>query len=162
MSPDEINIINFIAESHILEFQMYIRGHLYLEALLGEMIQRKDSNIKPKTIDTFHKKIIIAEKLMLIDNSEKDLLNSYNQVRNKIAHDFKFKFDFDIFFDLAQKAGIAGVDFSDETIYENKELSQDWYDISGIINEVVVNTFFHLVYRNQELFPDDDVHRFLC
>jgi hypothetical protein len=76
----------------------------------------------------------------------KDYLLMINEIRNNFAHNLGYKFLFEDVYKLVKKAGEVGVDFSDETIFENKELSEEWYGLEGVIQEIFQNTAIDLSF----------------
>lgn len=105
---------------------------------------------------TFSAKIKTLFKNSLISEEEKKLLSNINKHRNKIAHDLNYNLTFDILFNLVLLSVKAKVDFSDHAIYEDKKLSEEWYGIGGIINEIFPNIFFHLFFENKKFFQDNE------
>ena len=73
-----------------------------------------------------------------------------NNVRNNFAHNLGYKFSFSDGFELVKKAGEVGIDFSDETIFENKNLSEQWYGLEGVIQELFQNTAMDLSFTMEE------------
>jgi hypothetical protein len=59
---------------------------------------------------------------------------------------------------LAKLAANGGVDFSDETIYSDRDTSLEWYGIEGIVQEVFQNAAQDLLF----LLDDNSyLHRFV-
>lgn len=163
MTDDHRNIINFISEPSDDNFQLLIRGHLYLEALLSEILQRSCPN--PDALDDvssmFYRKVKIARALGRVSESVERVLLSINRARNKLAHSLDYELKFDAVFELVKEAHAAGIDFSDDTIHRDKALSEKHYGIYGVVNEVVCNTFSQLIWDNEDVFDKDDISRFL-
>ena len=161
---DHRNIIKFISEPTDENFQLFIRGHLYLEALLSEIIER--SYRQPDALNDiasmFYRKVKLVRAVDRISKPEEELLLGINRLRNKLAHKLEFFLSFDDCFQLVLKAHTAGVDFSDDTIHQNRGLSEEYYGIYGVVNEVMCNTFSHLIWKNEDIFSDDDISRFLA
>ncbi len=163
MSADHRNIISYISESVDENFQLFIRGHLYLEALLSEILERSFAH--PESMNdvatTFFGKVKLAHALGKITPEVEGLLLKINGVRNKLAHRLDYKLCFDTAFDLVTNAHRAGIDFSDDAIHEDRGQSERHYGIYGVVNEVICNTFSHLIWHNEDLFSKEDVGRFL-
>ncbi|MPN20022.1 hypothetical protein SDC9_167398 [bioreactor metagenome] len=143
---------------------LFIRGHLYLEALLGEIILR--SYPEPQALNDisvmFYRKVKLVRAVGRLTTEMEDLLLSINTLRNKIAHKLDFGLDFDSVYELILKAHKADIDFSDDMIYLNKDESMKNYGIDLSITELMSNTFSELIYSNEDLFSQDDISRFLC
>jgi hypothetical protein len=164
MVIDRRNIIAFIDEPRDESFQLLIRGHLYLEALLSEIIDR--SYPEPDALDElasmFYRKVKLVRAVGRISSDVEDLLLSINSVRNKLAHKLEYELDFATVFALVTKAHQAGIDFSDDGIHLDKNQSEQHYGLYGVIHEVICNTFSHLIWENEDIFSQEDVDRFLA
>jgi len=163
MTNRKVNIINYISEGVDENFQLFIRGHLYLEALLSEIIDRsyKNPNAINEITSTFYKKVKLVRAVGRISEDVEELLLSINLIRNRLAHKLDFTLNFDIVFELVQKAHSAEIDFSDDQIYLDKAESQSNYGIYGVVNEVMCNIFSHLIWENEDIFTKEDISHFL-
>lgn len=162
---DPRNIINYtIGEAYGEPFQAYIRGHLYIEALLSEVIERsfKNPNALKNVTNSFNNKVKIVRALDRISDSMEDLLLQINSVRNKLAHKLEFTLVFEDVFDLVKKAVGAKVDFSDDNIHLDRDYSELNYGVTGVVAELMSNTFSQIVYENEDMFTNEDIGRFLC
>lgn len=164
MRNDKLNVLNFLGDGNDESFQMFIRGHLYIEALLGEIIERAyvKSKAHVEVSTMFFRKVKLVRAIGRLSESFEELLLSINQVRNRLAHRLDFSLDFGSVFEIAQKAYIAGVDFSDDRIHMYKDISEQDYGITGVISEVITNTFYQLVWNNEDLFSQDEISKLLC
>ncbi len=153
------NIIDFY-NSYDENLIRYIKGHLFLEFAMNTII-KKALTLSTKN-KTFSNKIDLLFENSLLSGNEKDLLKALNKERNEIAHNLNYILTFDILFNLVKLSTEAGVDFSDNTIYENKNLSQEWYGIDGIVNELFPNIFCHLFYENEQYFENNEILKFIC
>lgn len=124
----------------------FINGHLILEALLIQFIKLKSGESEKWEKLNFPNKVVKCIELNFFDQKIGDFLLLINDIRNNYAHNLGYDITFDELFILAQKAGEAGIDFSDETIYLNKKLSKEWYGEEGIIQEVFQNTAIDLSF----------------
>ena len=162
MTPDSPNIIRFITETNDDNFQKFMRGHLYLEALLGEIIERSFST--PAALDRvaamFFNKVKLVRALGRLDDREEELLLAVNAVRNKLAHKLEFSLTFETAFALLSKAQAAGVDFSDDGIFDH-EWAEKNYGVFGVISEVISNTFQHIVWQNEDLLSEQGIGELL-
>lgn len=144
------SISKFMDEKASEELHMLLRGHLYLEWMLAEILRRKMSS--PGSLAAlsmgFYKLVKLLEAMGLLDQAEVELLLALNRLRNKYAHRPGFDLTFDSAFELAELAGKARVDFSDETIYRDKPLSEESYGTYGALHEVIRNTFDHLFWKH--------------
>ncbi len=70
--------------------QIIVRGHLYIEAELIELISESMAMVNPKAIDiadlSFRKKVELAISLGLLKPEEKKSFLELNALRNKVAH----------------------------------------------------------------------------
>lgn len=137
----------------------FIKGHLFLENAMNLILNKVNNTIINQT---FSNKIDILYKYKRIDHKMKTLLKEINLVRNSIAHNLYYEITFDKMFKLAVLSSKAGVIYSDDTIYENKLLSYEWYNVKGIIFELFPNTFSHLLETNDDIFTIDEITRFIC
>ena len=133
-----LNHILSLFENDIMS--AFINGHLILEALIIQLIHLKVEPSEKTFKLNFPDKIKKCFELNIFEQNMCDFLNSINKIRNNYAHNLGYNIDFDELFLLAEMAGKAGVDFSDETIYLNKALSKEWYGEYGIIQEIFQNT----------------------
>lgn len=123
------------------ELGAYISGHLLIESVLVQLIELKmndDDNFDPFDL-SFPNKAGIAKRRGLIDESMEAFLLEMNRIRNRLAHRLGEPINFDLMFRLAKSAYEGGVDFSDDTIHTNRELSCQWYGVQGIIQEIFQN-----------------------
>ncbi|MFB2982322.1 hypothetical protein [Microseira sp. BLCC-F43] len=81
-----------------------------------------------------------------LSDKEGDALKDFNDIRNDFAHILGHQLTFDRVFTLAEKLGDAGFDFSDETIYSNRQLSEEWYGIDGAMIDILNTIFFDLAW----------------
>jgi hypothetical protein len=147
--PNIAHLISLFSDDTISAF---ITGHLVIESLLVQMIDLKLEH--PDEFDTFSlnfpAKTNLCKALGLIDSDMTNFLLEMNTIRNRFAHRLGYSFSFDDAFSFAQAAAKGGVDFSDDSIYTNKENSKEWYDIKGIIQEVFQNTAQYLSFIMEE------------
>lgn len=138
----------------------YIKGHLFIEFAINTILEKAAQKTASKC--TFSKKIDLLFDGNFINESEKNLLKRINYFRNRIAHRLDYTLTFDTVFELVELSAKAGVDYSEETIFRNKKLSEEWYGITGILNELFPNTFCHLLYRNEQYFEDNEIMKYMC
>lgn len=124
----------------------FINGHLIIEALLIQFIEHKIGSTKKLKKLNFPEKVKKCVELNYFDKKIETFLLMINDIRNNYAHNLGYSITFDELFILAQSAGKAGIDFSDETIYLNKEISKEWYGEYGIIQETFQNTAMDLSF----------------
>lgn len=137
----------------------YIKGHLFLEYIMN-IILETSLNVEIGK-QTFNNKIYLLYDNNLINNKEKELLVSINRLRNKIAHILDFEFSFDELFNILKMSAECGVDYSDNTIFRNRKLSEEWYGIDGIINELFPNLFCYLLYKNENYFNNTKIYDYM-
>jgi len=131
----------------------FITGHLGAEFIIDKLILTKisDDSIYDKLRLRFEQKILLLKGFNLISDEELSLLKEINKIRNSFSHRLEFEIDFDKAFELVQLAHKAGIDFSDNTIWSDKELSETWYDIDGVVNEVIANINTHMANKYQDI-----------
>lgn len=126
-----------------------LKGHLVIEALLVELIQLKISNDQPWRWN-FLQKIDWCVKEGYISAQKGVALKAFNDIRNDFAHVLGHQLAFDQVFTVAQQLGEAGFDFSDKTIYTDRELSKHEYGIDGAIIDILNTIFFDLAFTLME------------
>ncbi|OAH98969.1 hypothetical protein A1353_21585 [Methylomonas methanica] len=126
----------------------FMSGHLVIESILVQMLETQ-----PKESDggryfewSFRRKVDASESRGIIGKGTADFLRGLNDVRNRLAHKLDTPITFGEAFELAKLAARGGIDFSDETIYLDREKSEKWYGIEGIIQEVFQNAAQDLLY----------------
>lgn len=120
-----------------------LKGHLVIEALLVEVVQLRLFNDQPWKW-SFPKKVDWCIESGYLSDEEGDAIKGLNDIRNDFAHILGHRLTFDTVFSLAEKLNNAGFIFSDETIYSDQSLSEEWYGIDGAIIEILNTIFFHL------------------
>ena len=132
-------------------------GHLVIESILVQMLETQ-----PKEDDegryfdwSFRRKVDASESRGIIDKDTADFIRGLNNIRNRLAHKLDTPISFDEVFDLAKLAAQGGIEFSDSTIYLDRDKSEKWYGVKGIIQEVFQNAAQDLLY-----YLDDDSYIF--
>lgn len=128
----------------------FMTGHLIIESLLIQLLILKNGEDDKLLKTNFPQKVKLCVLNSLIKKDMAEYLLMINNVRNNFAHNLGYKFLFDDVFELVKKAGQVGIDFSDETIFENKSLSNEWYGLKGIIQELFQNTAMDLSFLVEE------------
>lgn len=134
------------------ELGAFLAGHLLLESVLVQLIELKlsdEDNIQPFDL-SFPNKVTLALNRDLIKQSMANFLFEMNRIRNRLAHRLGEPITFDMLFDLVKIAYEGGVDFSDNTIYQDRELSLEWYGTEGIIQEIFQNAAQDLSFIMEE------------
>ncbi len=122
----------------------FINGHLIIEALLVQFIEHKNGRDEKLSKWNFPTKVKKCVELEYFDEKIEAFLLTINDIRNNYAHNLGYALTFDELFILAEKAGQAGIDFSDETTCLDQELSKESYGEDGIIQEIFQNTAMDL------------------
>ena len=150
--PNINHLLGFLrTDEFIVEF---ILGHLVIESVLVQLI---DAKLKqPEEFDTFRslnfpQKVDLCVSLSLFDKNMAEFLKKFNTVRNNLVHKLGYKVSFDDVFQLVNEAHRGGIDFSDDTIYQDKEKSKEWYGKYGIIHEIINNTAQDLAFILHDL-----------
>jgi len=139
----------------------FMSGHLLLEAILVQILETKpEESDKGKYFDwSFRKKVDASEARGLIDVGMASFLRGVNDIRNRLAHKLDIPLTFDEAFRLAELAANGGVNFSDETIYLDRDASLECYGVKGIVQEVFQNAAQDLLF----LLDDDSyLHEFVA
>ncbi|HIF6199603.1 TPA: hypothetical protein ACX3IX_004575 [Vibrio parahaemolyticus] len=135
-----------------VELGAYLTGHLLLESVLVQLIELKlddSEKINPFNM-SFPSKVNLALNRGLIWQSMADFWIEMNRIRNRLAHRLGEPITFDLLFGLAKAAHLGGVDFSDDTIHSDYQLSQQWYGVQGIIQEIFQNAAQDLSFIMEE------------
>lgn len=127
----------------------FITGHLIVESILVQLIDLKEerNNTFKKNFPT---KVKMCIDLGLITFEMGEYLKKVNKMRNKLAHNLGYSLSFEEVFSLCKDAHNAGVEFTDDTIHMNKELSKEWYGTESIIQEIFQNTAIDLAFVMEE------------
>jgi len=149
-----LNIIDYYEEfdPNLINF---IKGHLFVENCMKQILDKTEK--ERATSEKFSGKVSQMLMYELIDQDMASLLYKINKIRNNIAHDLYYKLTFDEVFALVEESAKLGVDYSDETIYNNKELSKEYYGLEGLIVELFPNLFAHLIWENENKFTQDEI-----
>jgi len=123
--------------------ELVLVGHLVLEALLVELIQLKDHHDKCWKLP-FSEKLQRCSKMGTLLPARVPFYQRLNDIRNDFAHVLGHRLEFDDVFALVGDMAIAGYDFSDQTVYSDRKLSEEWYGVQGVLVEVLNNLYFEL------------------
>jgi hypothetical protein len=135
-----------------VELGAYLTGHLLLESVLVQLIELKigdNEKINPFNM-SFPNKVNLALNRGLIWQSMADFLIEMNRIRNRLAHRLDEPITFDLVFGLAKAAQKGSIDFSDDTIHSDYQLSQQWYGVQGVIQEIFQNAAQDLSFIMEE------------
>lgn len=124
---------------------LVLKGHLVIEALLVELIQLTENSDQPWRWN-FPNKVNKCIELNYLTAEMGAALLNLNDLRNDLAHILGNSITFDRVFELAQKVGNAGFDFSDETIYRDKQQSEKYYGIFGVLMDILNSIYFDLSF----------------
>ena len=155
---NNLNISEYLGEYTNREM-VFIRGHLYIENIMVELIKKvyHDSSAALEIGKMYYKKVKLLKAIGVISSKLEALLIGINQVWNKMAHKLHYRITFEECFELFVLAHEAGVDFSDDRIYQDKDYSREvYFSDTGGISELMVNTFSELAYF-KDLFSEDEI-----
>lgn len=138
-APSFLHYLEGIRNGQPLE--LILTGHLVIEALLVELIQLKIVGDTPWKWN-FPTKVKCCVDNGFVPASHGGCYEAFNNIRNDFAHVLGHKLVFDDVFALVEQLGKAGYDFSDETIYADRKLSEEWYGTDEVITEVL-NAFYN-------------------
>lgn len=120
--------------------QIILKGHLYIENRLIELIKVKLVN--PNAINlndlNFPTKINLARALGLLDNKKSKLLRNLNRIRNKLAHDLNFE--------LSDEEIKKQINYFDK-YYSNsfqKTIEENAGDLKQLLRNIYVLTYLEL------------------
>lgn len=138
----------------------YLAGHLVIESILVIMLETdsRESDKHAYFDWSFHKKIEVVKNRNLISLEMAEFLYELNKLRNQLVHRLDTSISFEQLFNLAQKASMGGVEFSDGTIHSDHVLSEKWYGVNGIIQEIFQNASQSLLFLNER---DDHLINFM-
>lgn len=128
------------------QLKVFLIGHLAIESVILQLIScalKKPDKLNSKSL-RFPQKIQLCQSLGLINDDFSDLLIKLNQYRNKYAHRINYKISFDEAHALVELAGKSGVEFTDDLDKSKKFAKSVHDDASGLLIEVLSNTFFQL------------------
>lgn len=154
----DLNIIDYLGEDTNREM-VFIRGHLYIENIMAELIKKvyHDSIAALEIGKMYHNKVKLLKAIGAISSELEALLIRINQIRNRMAHQLHYKITFEECFELFVLAHKAGIDFSDDQIYQDKDYSREvYFSDAGGISELMVNTFSGVAYSN-DLFSEEEI-----
>lgn len=122
-----------------------LKGHLVIEALLVEVIQLRKPGDKAWKL-TFPEKVAKCVAEGRLPAHHAPIYLKLNDIRNDYSHILGHDLTHDDVFELVKEMGAVGYDFSDETIYLNKELSAEWYGVGGCLIEALNNMHMELAW----------------
>lgn len=136
--PD-LNHITSLFENETLG--AFMSGHLVIESILVQILEANPAESDGGRYFewSFRRKVDASESRGIVGKEKADFLRGLNDVRNRLAHKLDTPIAFEEAFELAKLAAHGGIDFSDETIYLDREKSEEWYGIEGIIQEIFQN-----------------------
>lgn len=143
-SPSMHDFLSDLMDNKILGLVIY--GHLMIEALIVELIETIKEDNEPWKMG-FNEKVNFCIKKSLIPNCHRDIYNRLNAIRNNFAHSLGYKINYEDLVCLARKMADVGFDFSDLTVFIDTKKSFEWYDYSGIINEIFSELYCDLAMR---------------
>lgn len=159
-----LNIINYIGESDDRDY-VFIRGHLYLEALMTEIIKKtyKDSDSALEIGKMFYNKIKLLKAIGIIDKDMENLLLEINKIRNKMAHNMEYRLSFDDLYNLIIVSYNAKVNYSDDNISEEYYCKRYYFDENETIGvtELMSNTFHKMIIMTG-IFTNEEIDEMLC
>lgn len=122
---------------------LVLKIHLALEALLIELIQLRESD--PKVYKwNFPTKTDYLVKQSLIQSTDKDAFDLFNDVRNDFAHIFGHPYTLRSALDLAKELESKGIDFSDSIGHYSEAEAEEFYDgLEGVLTEIGWCLLFH-------------------
>jgi hypothetical protein len=134
---------------------LILMGHLSIEYLLVEILKLKCPHVDEPWNWNFPNKVNKCVEIGVLTDEAGEALKAFNNVRNDFAHILGHRLTFDEVFGLAKKVAGAGFDFTDDTIWADRQVSEEWYGIEDVVNEVVSNIYLDLAYVLNEEGGDD-------
>ncbi len=134
---------------------LVLMGHLSIEYLLVEALKLKCAYIDEPWNWNFPSKVNKCVEIGFLSEKQGEALKAFNSLRNDFAHVLGHKLSFDDVFQLVEKVAKAGFDFTDDTIWQDRESSEESYGLEGVVNEIVKNIYLDLGYALSEEGGDD-------
>lgn len=141
VSPSFSLYLEHLAQDQPLD--LVLRSHLVIEALLVELIQLRKSgdtswkwNFRDKT------KFCVDEGFL--PATREAMYLKLNDIRNDFGHILGHRMTFNDAFTYVEEMFSLGYEFSDDTIHQDRKLSEEWYGIEGILMEIVGNLYQEL------------------
>jgi len=141
VEPD-LDILTSLFGNNLLS--AFITGHLIIESLVMQMIHFKGQTNEAIIKKNFPTKLKMCVDLEYFDEKLESFLLLINDIRNIYAHNLGYHITYDEIFTLVKKANEAGIDFSDDTIFSNKNEAEKWYGIVDTVQEIFQNTALEL------------------
>ena len=159
----KVNIMDFLINEGNHNILMFIRGHLYIEFAMNDIINKAFKAPKKlnRIANTFYNKIVLLSSVGRIDTQLESLLKDINSHRNKFAHNLDYDIIFDDVFRLAGLAAAARIDFTDDNIHLDYKFSKDNYRIEDILSELYYGLFYRIFEVNNDLYPHDEFMDYL-
>lgn len=143
---------------HLLGYEsctlsIFLRGHLFFEAVLNNIIHVKDhlSEAKINRL-TCAKKIDRVLALELISQEMHEFLTEVNKLRNKFAHRLGYDMTEEDVHELIRLAGkLPEIDFTDDMHLLDRATLYEWYtDTTGVLEEMFKHAAMDLSFISYE------------
>ena len=118
---------------------LILKGHLVIEAMLGKILCHCGFGEEIWRW-SFPRKIEQCKKNSSFPVWVAQICIDINEIRNDYCHSLGHVLSFDEAFDHVQKWSSLGLEYTDETIFENKPESEEIYGVEGILTETLSNT----------------------
>jgi hypothetical protein len=163
MSSYPVSIVDFFNTFDDRSFSLFVRGHIFLDALLSVIMNRsyKDYKAIEDISPSFFTKVKLLKAIDRINNKWEILLLKINSTRNKLAHSLNFKILFKDAFNLVVLAHNAGVDFTDDTIFLDISKCKLSYNTDDLIDNLMKDTYIDFLMMNQDLFSSEELSNHL-
>ena len=128
---------------------LVLRGHLVVEALLVEIVQLT----RPGDVVwrwNFGEKLQHCVTQGYIPVVQAACYNRLNDIRNDFAHILGHRLTYDELFQYAREMAAAGFDFSEDSVYADRQRSEEWYGYEGCMLEILNNLSIQLAMTLHE------------
>lgn len=143
---NDIYMDNLYALYEKENLSMFILGHLGLESLLDQLVIRglKEPKVYDDLSLRFAQKNKLVQGMGYYNTEFSRFVGRINTIRNNFSHRLEFDITFEDAFQLINMAHNVGIDFSDDNIWRNRDNSEKWYGVEGILQEVIANNNIHV------------------
>lgn len=127
---------------------LILKGHLVIEAMIAKILENFGFGDEIWKW-SFPKKIEKCISVSPLPHWVGDICLNINDIRNDYCHSLGHRTTFDEVFEYLKKWSNSGLEYTDETIYNNKTYSEECYGVKGILTETLSNTMDEInnVYR---------------
>lgn len=158
------HILNFYNDDDKNDLMYYVKGHLYIEYALNDIINKAFTN--PKALsriitNSFANKISLLKAVGRISPQMDTFLTRFNKIRNSISHHIDYVLSYEEIIELGRCARKANVEFTDVNMYNALDGNRAHYEIHDVIEELIGGTFYSLFHLNEDLYPNKEFMKYI-